>query len=75
MNKPKSKVWFYLSPNQMDAMIPLWDQVEQAYKDGKPGVILLNPHHRDNGIRGDFFPEKYAKRIQKILEEMADEQG
>ena len=75
MSKSKSKVWFYLSPNQMDSMIPLWDQVEQAYKDGKPGVILLSPKYADNGIRGDFIPEKYAKRIQKILEEMANDQG
>ena len=57
-----------LNHGQMQALQPLYDQVYEAWNDGKRGVIIFQAWH-DGRMTGDFIPHDRTNKILKILKE------
>ena len=70
MSKPKSKINFYLTDDQMKKVKPLLDKALVAYLKGSRGSVFMQVD-KDGQVTGNFIPFKYAKQIGKILEEMS----
>ena len=80
-NKPKSPaIQFRLNKTQTKQLDPLFELANIAYYEGDRGMVLMrlqdfNEYREDiyNKSIAIFVPGKYAKKIQKIMDEYKKE--
>ena len=71
-----SKIYFDLTREQYELLLPLREKVLSGCDDGEKGAILLQPvfFPEGYGVTAGFVPHKYAKRISDILLELEEEE-
>ena len=62
------KIYLRLTEHQRKLLVPLFKQVHEAFVEGKKGLIL--GQLSDVSFHGIFVPNKYAIKMNKIMEEM-----